>query len=336
MSEAHSGELTWADLDPLAGSGTGQVDAPCPKCGPDCKTPSNRNRKVLRVWFSTDFITYKCARCSIAGWAKASGAAASRVREQKPTTRPAPDRQDRIELARYLWRRTLPFEGSIAEVYMRSRQCAVVAPPSLRLLPGRGDHPPAMVARFGLTGDITGIHLTKIKADGSGKAGSDKDKIMIGPSQGQPIVVHDNPDRPELIVCEGIEDAASLALVTGWSAWAAGAAGRIAPVVAAASHFGKVFVSVDRDRAGRQALKAACEARADIIPLRVWKALPCKAATDPNRALQLYGADALLAVIEWCEAQVQFANGELNFEALQRETLRAGGIFLGIAERAAA
>lgn len=334
MSEAHSGQLAWSDLEPFAGAGTGATDAACPVCGPDCRTPSNRNRKVLRIWFSADFITYKCARCSIAGWAK-SDASASRPRVERPAPKQEPDRQDRIELARYLWQRSLPFEGSLAATYLQSRGCLVPST-ALRLLPGRGDHPPAMVARFGLSRDVTGIHLTKISSDGNGKAGTDKDKIMIGPSMGQPIVVHDNPDRPELVVCEGIEDAASLALITGWSAWAAGAAGRIAAVVAAASHFEKVFVSVDRDRAGRHALAAARQARPSIIPLRVWKALPCKIATDPNKALQLYGPDALTAVVEWCEQQAMFARGAINFEELQRETIRATGIFLGIAEKVAA
>jgi hypothetical protein len=191
-----------------------------------------------------------------------------------------------------------------------------------------------MISRFGLSRDLTGVHLTKIAPDGQGKAGTDKDKLMLGPSAGQPIVVHDNPDRTELIVAEGIEDAASLALATGWSAWAAGAAGRIAAVVGLASSFGKVFVSADRDRAGRRALDDARKLRPDLIPLRVWKALPLRAATDPNKAMILYGSDALLATIEWCETQAAFGRGEMGFEALQRETARAAGIFKSIIDAA--
>lgn len=125
------------------------------------------------------------------------------------------------------------------------RPCLIDAA-ALRFMPARGDHPPAMISRFGDAARPTGVHLTKIKPDGSGKAGTDKDKIMIGASQGQPIIVADNPDREELIIAEGIEDAASLALVTGWSAWAAGSAGRIAHVVAAGCGFGLLFSSSRR------------------------------------------------------------------------------------------
>jgi hypothetical protein len=44
-----------------------------------------------------------------------------------------------------------------------------------------------MIARFDF-GDVTGIHLTKLKPDGSGKPGAEKDKLMIGPSRGQPVI----------------------------------------------------------------------------------------------------------------------------------------------------
>ena len=37
-------------------------DIACPLCGPDRRSPANRVRKVLRVWYvSPDFISYACA-----------------------------------------------------------------------------------------------------------------------------------------------------------------------------------------------------------------------------------------------------------------------------------
>ena len=54
---------------------------------------------------------------------------------------------------------------------------------------------------------------------------------MLGPSQGEPIIVHDNPERLDLFISEGIGDAASIAVATGSTCWAAGSAGRIAALM---------------------------------------------------------------------------------------------------------
>src|SRR5262245_37904189 len=116
---------------------------------------------------------------------------------------------------------------------------------------------------------------------------------MIAPSIGHPIVIHDNAERPELLIAEGIEDA--LALVTGWSAWAAGSAGRIASVLPAAERFGRVFVAVDFDAAGYRALEPAQSIREDVIPLQIANALGRSDRVDANEALIRYGADILLA-----------------------------------------
>jgi hypothetical protein len=195
-------------LDRLSGN-KAVADAPCPACGPECRTPANQRRKVLRIWNDGDFITYKCARCEASGFAKANGSAAAKASRPRPEKVAEPER-DKAELARFLWSRSLPLAGSLAETYLRSRQCFIPSE-SLRFLPARGEHHAAMIARFG-TGEVTGVHLTKLRADGLAKASTENDKIIIGPSVGQPIILLDNDEREELSVAEGIEDAASLAL----------------------------------------------------------------------------------------------------------------------------
>jgi len=316
--------ISLSELHELTAGVTGVVDVACPLCGPACRSPANRKRKVLRIWDDGEFVTYKCARCDTAGWAKEQGAQRSVPRPRSVVE--AKDDSDRRELAQFLWSRSGESTGSLAETYLRSRRCLVPSP-ALRFLPARGEHPPAMIARFG-SGPITGIHLTKLAADGTGKAGTDKDKIMIGPSTGQPIVVADHPEHDALLVAEGIEDAASLAIATGWSAWAAGSAGRIASVVAAAGHFERVFVAVDADRAGRMALERCRTVRSDVIPLRFDRTLP--GAPDANRALIAYGPDALLASIEWCEAQARYSRSEIGFHAMQAAIARSAGVFASL------
>jgi hypothetical protein len=85
--------------------------------------------------------------------------------------------------------------------------------------------PAIMITRLGGAGPVTGIHLTRLRADGTGKADVEKPKIMLGPSQGEPIIVHDNPERLDLFIGEEMEDAASIAVATGSTCWAAGISG---------------------------------------------------------------------------------------------------------------
>jgi hypothetical protein len=251
------------------------------------------------------------------------------AQHQEPAKRKADPSDDKSELARFLWSRSLPAAGSLVETYLRSRLCWL-ASPSVRFLPGRGDHPPAMISRFG-EGLVTGIHLTRLKADGSGKATFDDPdinaKIIIGPCAGQPIIVHDNPERGELIISEGIEDAATLALATGWNVWAAGTLNRIPSVIKRAGSFDRLYVAFDQDvkpealRYGRRAFAAAMEARPDLISVRFGRGV------DANKAMIRFGADAVLAAIEWCEAQASFRGGQIGFHAMQAAMQRANVMF---------
>lgn len=307
-----------ATLHNLTGGRRGIHDVACPACGPECKSAANRNRKVLRVWDDGEFVTYKCARCEAKGWAKDGGVGG--LARARPSPLPT---EDKSELALFLWGKSTPAVGSIVQTYLTSRSCWVESA-ALRFLPGRGEHPPAMIARFGGEA-VTGVHLTKLAADGSGKAGSDPDKVMIGPSNGQPIIICDNPDREELVIAEGIEDTASVVTATGWSGWAAGSAGRIPSVVAAAARYSKVYLAVDHDRAGKVALDRSLTVRPDLIPLRFAKMLgAAKENLDANKALIRFGAPVLLATIDLCEAQAAYVRREIGFHALQHAVNLAG------------
>ena len=92
--------------------------------------------------------------------------------------------------------------GSIAETYLcEARGYCGILPATLGFFPARGVHGAAMIAAFGLpsepefgcleiaNNDVCGIHITRLALDGSGKAGWENDKIMIGLSAGYPIVI---------------------------------------------------------------------------------------------------------------------------------------------------
>jgi Toprim domain-containing protein len=266
------------------------VDAACPLCGPSRKSPSNRTRKVLRIWDNGgDFITFKCSRCGESGYAKADNTGrATSCRVEPAKIKPVlPDKSD---TARFLWERSEPAKQSPVETYFRSRGCWIDTP-SIRFLPARGEHFHAAISRFGIGGKTNGVHLTRLRSDGTGKAGTDKDKIMLGPSVGEPIVVWDNPERLDLFITEGIEDAASIAVATGLTCWAAGSAGRIPTILPHARSFETVFVAADGDFAGRRALQLAREKRPDIITLDFGD-------NDANATLDKNGAEAILSAID--------------------------------------
>jgi len=61
--------LSFEQARDIAGGKFGAVDAPCPLCGPDRRSPTNRRRKTLRLWCTDPaFISYHCARCGEQGF----------------------------------------------------------------------------------------------------------------------------------------------------------------------------------------------------------------------------------------------------------------------------
>lgn len=320
--------LTFADLRAL-NHGQARTDVACPVCGPTRQRAASRKRKTLRIWDHGEFISYKCVRCEEKGWARDDRT--SPAATPRRPVKPAPVEEDKSEFAQFLWRAAMPMQGSPVEVYLAARKCPLVTP-VLRYLPARKDRPHAMLARF----CDTGVHLTYLRSAGTGKADIEKPKIMIGPSQGHPIELV-TTDGSTLVITEGIEDAASIAIVTGWNAWAAGSAGRIAKVVPKAHGFERVYIAFDNDPswrtqngvtkrgAGPEAFDQAKMVRPDVVPLNIAKALGKD--VDPNTALQLYGPDVLMAAIEWCDARHAYTLGMIGFNAMLRQIGRAEGVF---------
>lgn len=199
----HSGDIPWHDLAHLTGGRVGRHDVPCPLCGPSRKAPANRVRRVLRVWIKEPgFASYTCSRCGASGWAKDADARRidpirlDRLRREADAADGA-EREKRHHLALYLWKRARPIAGTIAETYLRGRGIGCELPATLRFLAsGRPDRHPAMIAAFGLADEpapgllaipdeaVTGVHLTLLRPDGSGKADVEPNKLMIGRSLG--------------------------------------------------------------------------------------------------------------------------------------------------------
>jgi hypothetical protein len=174
-------------------------------------------------------------------------------------------RQQARKAAR-LWANRRPLEGSIAERYLReARGYGGRLPPTLGFLPAREDWHPAMVAAFAMApeieptilgepSDVGSVHLTLLKADGSGKADVNPNKIIVGSPASRPIVMAPINDLLDLTISEGIEDALSASWALGMGAWAAGAAGfmpALADVVPGYVERVTIFAHADPRRGAR-------------------------------------------------------------------------------------
>jgi CHC2-type zinc finger protein len=227
------------------------------------------------------------------------------------------EKADRLVLARQLWRRSLPAEGTIAAIYLRGRGYRGRIPATLRYLPRSGAHAPALIAAFGLAheieaadharrweaergkplpvpspddpkavpwepgpwlpdsspdstlhiadADVMGVHLTKLRPDGSDRLRGDKAKITIGTGFVAPIVLAASNDLMALTIGEGIEKVLADHEVSGAGAWAAASAVRLPGLADLVPRFIEcVTVLVDDNEIGRTKaaeLAAALDAR---------------------------------------------------------------------------
>ena len=265
MSDA----LSLQFIENTTGMQVGAHDVSCPLCGPDRKSAHNRVRRVLRVFIKPDgFVSYTCARCGADGYFLPDG-----KREVRQSHRPAamspvtPEHDARQrKKARFLWSRSTAVLNTIVETYLRNaRGFSGKIPSAIRFLPARFGHHPAMITAFGMAEEVEcgryeippenvqGVHLTLLKEDGSAKAGTDRDKIMVGPSKGFPIMLAPPNDGQGLIVSEGIENGLSAHEATGLGLWVAGSAGRLGSLAAAIPSFVEcVTIVADDDPSGRK------------------------------------------------------------------------------------
>jgi hypothetical protein len=193
-----------------------------------------------------------------------------------------------LRRARWLWSSRQPIWGSPAERYLReARGYQGRLPATLAYLPANGEYDHALIAAFGIAhepyedfdGDfskpplpplkiadeaVVGVHVTRLNADGSGKAdetdGPNK-KIHGRGSVGSPICLAPPNDLLGLAITEGIEEALSVHEATGLGAWAAGCAARM-PALAAAvpSYIECVTVCADPEDAGQKNARALADA----------------------------------------------------------------------------
>jgi hypothetical protein len=263
--------ISLAQIDHATGGRIGTFDMACPLCGPHRRSVGNQRRKTLRVWrIEPSFAGFHCARCGEKGavldrsspppdpitLAKARAEAAERDRLLKA---------ERLRKAKGLWSSRKHIAGSAPETYLRARGYNGPIPATLAFLPASGDHPPAVIAAYGIATEpepgviaiaenaVLGVHLIKLKPDGSDRLRDDpKCKFTIGKGFVAPIVLAPPNDLLGMVIAEGIEDGLNAHEASGLGAWAAGTATRL-PALAGLipSYIECVTILVDDDDAGR-------------------------------------------------------------------------------------
>jgi hypothetical protein len=171
---------------------------------------------------------------------------------------------ERLRKARGLWLRSLPAAGSVVETYLRARGYHGPIPATVRYLPRNGAWPPALIAAYGMATEVepgrlaiaddavVGVHLIKLKPDGSDRLREDGAKITIGKSIVAPIVLAPPNDLLGLCIAEGIEDALIAHQATGLGSWAAGGATKLPKLAdAIPDYIEAVTIPVDDNEAGR-------------------------------------------------------------------------------------
>lgn len=169
--------------------------------------------------------------------------------------------------AEAVWRRTQGLVGTLGERYLQHRGCALPPRDShLQYLPGDGSYPPSLCAAITdiVTAQPISLHFTRLAADGCGKAGTDRDKLLLRGHRKRGGCIRLWPDEcvtHGLAIAEGIETAlaAAHAYTPVWAT--VDCAGMAAfPVLAG---IGSLLIFADNDEAGRRAAGECAQRWAD-------------------------------------------------------------------------
>jgi putative DNA primase/helicase len=178
------------------------------------------------------------------------------------TTMPAASPSD---MALSLWRRTTAVEATfvppiVADYLRKTRGYTGPIPTVLRQLNSAkhptGTYTPAMIALVEhVDNGPVAVHRTFLRADGSGKADLDPNKMTLGPSKGAAVQLA-KPRDGVLGVAEGIESALSYMQVTAVPTWAALSAVGIRNLILP-PEVSEIIIAADPDPVGLMAARAA-------------------------------------------------------------------------------
>jgi hypothetical protein len=200
---------------------------------------------------------------------------------------------DTRDIARRIWRETVPATGTIVEAYLQSRGITCPVPEPLRFSSrcwhdnSRAKHP-AMIAKVRMwnSDELIAIHRTYLEPDGSGKAAVAPNKMTLGPYQGG--AVHITPASETLAIAEGLETSLAVHLLGEIATWcalsASGLKALILPPLPLARNV-HIFADKDTNFVGQDAAEVAAK-RWSLEGRKVKILTPKQWGTDFNDLLQ--------------------------------------------------
>lgn len=181
---------------------------PCPQCQRGAKDDALATTRDER-----GTVSY-CHRC---GYVAADNVIPFRITPPRAIRADAP--LDWSTKAEGIWRRTQGLRGTLGETYLQHRGCSLPPRDShLRYLPPDDRHPPSLCAAVSdiRTAKPISLHFTRLSADGHGKAGTERDKLLLAGLRKRGGCIRLWPDEAvtsALALAEGIESALAAAHV---------------------------------------------------------------------------------------------------------------------------
>jgi len=229
-----------------------------------CPAHQNRNKRSLSIRVTDGLILLYCfCGCTIQAICDALRLRVVDLFIASGTVNSTPQwsLEQRRAYARDIWRHSHRAPGTIAEHYLSSRGIVLAPPPSIRFIALRKHREfgwpfPVMVAGLQDRDDqFSGVLVTYLAADGSGKAPVDPVRKTYGVLRGSTVRLA--PAGERLVMCEGIETGLSVAQACPeLPVWCALSAMNLARVDVPTC-VREIIIAADGDEAGERAAKAA-------------------------------------------------------------------------------
>lgn len=186
------------------------------------------------------------------------------------------ERAHKLEFCRTVWESSLCATGSPVERYLAGRAILGPVPDALRYHPAaplgydwRATSPAMVAIVTGPNGAPCGLHVTAIKADGSGKAAMVNPRRMFGDIAGGAVRLSLATLAGRLAIGEGLETSLAFGRLHGLPVWAALSTSGLSRFVPPAG-VRELIIAADSDDSGAgiaaaQALATACRRQCTIV-----------------------------------------------------------------------
>jgi putative DNA primase/helicase len=144
--------------------------------------------------------------------------------ESRPSAAESSADDSNRRLASALWHTARPAEGTLAEIYLRSRGFEGIVPDALRWHDGTsmpdGGRYPCLIAAVTIptSGELLAVQRTALRPDGAAKAAISRNKASLGSTRGGAVVLGDLMAGDAILEGEGVETVLSARSVLDWPA----------------------------------------------------------------------------------------------------------------------